>query len=58
MMMNLFGMDEASLEWWKLTKTWIVERRREAAHAAMAAMREATASGGGHVDAPATDGDG
>ncbi|KAM0856310.1 hypothetical protein ACQ4PT_049211 [Festuca glaucescens] len=62
MMMNPAGMDEASLEWWKLTKTQILARRRKAARAAMAAAmnaggEDATASGDGHVEAPATDGD-
>jgi hypothetical protein len=65
-MMNPADMDEGSLEWWKLTKTQILARRRGATHAAMDAMMNAggdaggedtTASGGGHVEAPATDGD-
>jgi hypothetical protein len=62
MMMNPAGMDEASFEWWKLTKTQILARRREAARGAMAAAmnaggEDATASGRGHVDASATDSD-
>lgn len=62
MMMNPPSMDEASLEWWKLTKTQILARRREAARAAMdvamnAGGEDAKASGGGHVDALATYGD-
>jgi hypothetical protein len=66
MMMNSAGMDEASIEWWNLTKTQILARRRVAARAAMAATmnagggaggEDATTSGGSHVDEPATDGD-
>lgn len=59
MMMNPTHMDEASLEWWKLMKTQILARRRDAARAAMmnAGGDDATASGGGHVDAPVADGD-
>jgi hypothetical protein len=62
MLMNPVAMDEETLEWWKLTKTQILARRREAARAAMATVMtaeggDATASGGGYVDAPASDGD-
>jgi hypothetical protein len=60
-MMNPTKMDEARIEWWNLTKTEILARMREAARAAIAAMNargdDATASRGGHVDAPATNGD-
>ncbi|KAK1692063.1 hypothetical protein QYE76_008760 [Lolium multiflorum] len=59
MMMNLAEMDEFRLEWWNHAKMEILTRRRKAAHAAMAAMSgargdDAMASGGGRVDAPAT----
>jgi hypothetical protein len=62
MMKNPACMDEASLEWWKLTKMQIFARKREAARDAMVATinaggADATASGGGHVDAPTTDDD-
>lgn len=58
MLMNPAAMDVETLEWWKLTKTQILTRRREAAHAAMAAgSGDATASNGGYVDVPASDGD-
>ncbi|KAK1619833.1 hypothetical protein QYE76_025350 [Lolium multiflorum] len=62
MLMNPTAMDEETLEWWKLTKTQILARRREVARAAMAAAMtagggDATASGGGHVDAPSSDGE-
>jgi hypothetical protein len=62
MLMNPAAMDEETLDWWKLTKTQILARRREAARAAMAAAMtagggDATASGGSYVDAPASDGE-
>jgi hypothetical protein len=62
MLMNPTTMDEETLEWWKLTKMQILAWRREAARAAMAVVMtagggDATASGGGYVDAPASDGD-
>jgi hypothetical protein len=62
MLMNPAAMDEETLEWWKLMKTQSLARRREAARATMAAAMtagggDATASVGGHVDAPASNGD-
>jgi hypothetical protein len=58
MMMNPAEMDESHLEWWNHAKMEILTRRREAARATMNARGDdGTASGGGHVDAPATDGD-
>jgi hypothetical protein len=61
MMMNPAEMDESRLEWWNHAKMEILTRRWKAAHAALATMNargdDATASGGGHVDASATDGD-
>jgi hypothetical protein len=50
MLMNPAAMDEETLEWWKLTKTQILARRREAARADMAA---AMTAGGGDATAAA-----
>jgi hypothetical protein len=61
MMMNPAKMNEFHLEWWNHAEMDILTRRREPAHAVMAAIsgapRTSGTTDGGHVDAPATNGD-